>query len=1381
MLRRIISLFLALVFSLQSAAMANPAMVVPAAEGAFCPVLARGISRGPEGVRFSLDKGDVKTRPDDELARLSGYFNIGLALPNDAFWVNLRPDGGARMIDPDLERTDMGRVLLAADVQLKKDLALLTSPATETGRKYWDKLYAKAETLAGRDASSIPTLSRPWIVPGEVVMVQEKDGSGVHIYKALLKVMLEQDYLKDSPTYSFKDERSKELNDYAAGLIRELIIPRLNKDVNSARRYAALRQVYYALILAQWYKRSGGVRTDTRDLSGLGSKAPWSKETYFREYQKSFRNGEYDISEARDGRVRRYVSGGFVMGDVIPAVPAKTVDEIASREHLLLDGGFQRIPAHQLFQEEADHAFLEPLTEAQAAKLFNEAIGTDNRIHELFLSDKAYTAKARELSGLLTLMETQLFRLDVLTAADMRAVSGLHARLYAHFTRSADASDGERRTVYDRYVSNLVPIDNFSDDLVPWISTRRINWSEVPSLHTLWNILHQCLLMDAPSIGIGTQTNKRIDGWDRDFVIVGKHDEHVDRLLSLFEEINKGEYSAIIIVNEGGGRLAVNIRELPEGHSGVVHINFPDNTVEWRLWMYSERQAVIEESRFRNAGFTLVSSRSNYVLGSESADHLKDVFSIVVDKDESSALKDGGRKAKQTAIAARASGINGAIYDVFLSGDTYEVKVKKFARLLAEYEDMLYALGVLDGPELGRVRRARERLLHLFHRTQQYGEAEYEVAYDRYIFHLAADDVIFAPPSASGGGLEVAWERIPTLHTLWHVLHEYYLLKFSGIMLPLEEGEARFPVFGPDDEYAARIKEAFTTADPNGYLYPVLLNEGKGKIGVSIRNFFAGDRAVITADFGGNTVEWTFGFDSEAAADREAQRLRDAGFGLCQAKGFYVNGGDSADRLTDILAVVVEMETAAKDGGTAAGMLEAAGVAQCLREAVAEGGLTSRMSEDGQRLELLSAQGEPAGFFYWKLLGKKSVSLRLHVPYGFVDKKPLLKNVLRKLWAKDVEAKLLPGASGSQALLVTWPERAPARDGGDAGRIIEETGIREALQSAAGKAGYVALVDPRRPHINLYSRLTDSRPEGGFVWTMTGRKIRLSLVWAAEGHASQQMITWTMAALEQKGLIVSRVPGLPVLVVSLARETELTQDVRVLLEYLSDPANDPDTDRFHDRVYDLGYLTEYGDEFDEVLFSLMWTDIGKYYPGLARLLTAVSRATRYPSLMFALEAAVAGAAGDILDSKLPIEARSRALALIVKSERMFSSQEVFFRKEPGLRPLTDGGVGGIDLRALPVAGVPAAVLLRSLSGGRETRIADLDAEFGKISRLFGMDAAPSCQRIKEFVLACWRGGELGRRSGEARECLARLFRAQEARSEPADGDTRVLLAVVSGS
>ncbi|MFH1440602.1 MAG: phosphoglycerate kinase [Candidatus Omnitrophota bacterium] len=170
--------------------------------------------------------------------------------------------------------------------------------------------------------------------------------------------MLEEDYLKynavgeglasshkqdTNKSYEFNDPRAKELNKYSTQLIRELIIPKLTKEVNSSKRYAALRQVYYSLILSRWFKMrfSGKQGTyasliNSGNLTNLTSQQAWSKATYFKQYQKSFSEGEYNIKEpvsTPTGQViRSYFSGGiqmtssaigvdrFVVGKEIPAV-----------------------------------------------------------------------------------------------------------------------------------------------------------------------------------------------------------------------------------------------------------------------------------------------------------------------------------------------------------------------------------------------------------------------------------------------------------------------------------------------------------------------------------------------------------------------------------------------------------------------------------------------------------------------------------------------------------------------------------------------------------------------------------------------------------------------------------------------------------------------------------------------------------------------------------------------------------------------------------------------------------------------------------------------------------------------------------------------------
>lgn len=308
--------------------------------------LSKGGSRGGFNLPYPSKASTVKqgvslngTSPDVESVTkdLLTYFFTGIALPNDTFWVNLRPDSPNNIIDPLLAQTEVGKILLEADLQLKKDTARATSPETPEGKEYWNKLYTKAAELYGIQNVTIPTLTRPWIVPDEIIIRESK--TSAYVYKATLKVMLEQDYLSEArgqktedgrlmAEYRFDDPRAKLLNEYSSKLIRENIIPKLTKDINNAKRYAPLRQVYYSLILAQWFKaRKAGdgslkKRTvplipnliDSRNLSNLQSKTPYSVNTYFNAYKENFAKGEYNIQEpvstAYGQTIRSYFSGG---------------------------------------------------------------------------------------------------------------------------------------------------------------------------------------------------------------------------------------------------------------------------------------------------------------------------------------------------------------------------------------------------------------------------------------------------------------------------------------------------------------------------------------------------------------------------------------------------------------------------------------------------------------------------------------------------------------------------------------------------------------------------------------------------------------------------------------------------------------------------------------------------------------------------------------------------------------------------------------------------------------------------------------------------------------------------------------------------------------
>ncbi len=370
MFKRAISLILTLSFGLQQTVFAYTASLNLSGylnqgpnltiSDKFRPVNLRYFSYQPQTNDFKilLDKGDFAkglspqgTVPDQERLKeaakqLMDYFKIGLSLSNDKFWVNLRPDSEDEIIDDELAKTDLGKVMLEADLKLKQDTALFTSPQTPQGKEYWNKLYKRAGELFGTENITIPTLTRPWIVPGEIILRESSDNNskasqGAYIYKANLKVLLEEDYLKSSQLsavssqqYEFNDPRLKELNQYSTQLIRELILPKLTQKVNSSKDYANLRQVYFSLILARWFKETFSPQSivhspqndsyikmiDSHNLTNLTSKQAWDKTTYFNAYQKSFKEGEYNLSEpiyTPTGQViRRYMSGGI--GNLLP-------------------------------------------------------------------------------------------------------------------------------------------------------------------------------------------------------------------------------------------------------------------------------------------------------------------------------------------------------------------------------------------------------------------------------------------------------------------------------------------------------------------------------------------------------------------------------------------------------------------------------------------------------------------------------------------------------------------------------------------------------------------------------------------------------------------------------------------------------------------------------------------------------------------------------------------------------------------------------------------------------------------------------------------------------------------------------------------------------
>ena len=86
----------------------------------------------------------------------------------------------------------MGRDLLAQDYILKQLTASLMYPEDDLGKKFWSRVYQKAEELYGSTDIPLNTFNKIWIVPDQAT-VYEHEGAAF-VIQSHLKVMLEEDY-----------------------------------------------------------------------------------------------------------------------------------------------------------------------------------------------------------------------------------------------------------------------------------------------------------------------------------------------------------------------------------------------------------------------------------------------------------------------------------------------------------------------------------------------------------------------------------------------------------------------------------------------------------------------------------------------------------------------------------------------------------------------------------------------------------------------------------------------------------------------------------------------------------------------------------------------------------------------------------------------------------------------------------------------------------------------------------------------------------------------------------------------------------------------------------------------------------------------------------
>jgi hypothetical protein len=299
---------------------------------AFSPPIITGMTihpKNPLQFDFIVDTGDNHIKGEalkKESQKLINYFMATLTVPEDEMWVNLSPYEKNRIIADGLSKTEMGRDMLAQDYILKQLTASLIYPESRLGKEFWDRIYTKAQEQFG--TTQIPTniFNKVWIVPQDAtVYVQDHN---IFVTHSHLKVMLEEDYLslnKHSGITALGNQ-SEDIKTQALGsqVVRALVLPALEKEVNEGKNFSNLRQIFNSMILAIWYKNKlkisllNQIYFNKNKINGIDLTDKNVKEKIYRQYLKAYKKGVFNYikedmnPQTQDIMPRKYFSGGIV-------------------------------------------------------------------------------------------------------------------------------------------------------------------------------------------------------------------------------------------------------------------------------------------------------------------------------------------------------------------------------------------------------------------------------------------------------------------------------------------------------------------------------------------------------------------------------------------------------------------------------------------------------------------------------------------------------------------------------------------------------------------------------------------------------------------------------------------------------------------------------------------------------------------------------------------------------------------------------------------------------------------------------------------------------------------------------------------------------------
>ncbi len=434
---RILSAFIAFTFSFTSVIPPSyaqtigalnlpvPGTMVPLSP-AFVPILLKGMTIHPDNplqFDFIIDSGntglDIGTGLDlslqKESERLVKYFLASMTIPKDDLWVNLSPYENDRIIPDELGKTDLGRDMLAQDYILKQLTASLMYPEKELGKEFWDKVYQKAKEKFGTTEIPVNTFNKVWILPDTATVYEH--GQTVYIVEARLRVMLDSDYEAQQSHQVTKSQGHQKAvtGDVVTGdpvttqIVREVILPAIEKEVNEGQNFAPLRQIYHSLILAKWYKETikesllSKVYVDQKKIAGVNTDDPTLKDQIYAQYMEAYKKGVFNYIKEDYDRLsnetipRKYFSGGeqFTNFEVIKLEKTNNPARVASAKV----GKHFELKTRANPQKQDDQSS-SPLSRAEAQALIEERLETQYPGHSEYkelITDEAIDSVVRSM------------------------------------------------------------------------------------------------------------------------------------------------------------------------------------------------------------------------------------------------------------------------------------------------------------------------------------------------------------------------------------------------------------------------------------------------------------------------------------------------------------------------------------------------------------------------------------------------------------------------------------------------------------------------------------------------------------------------------------------------------------------------------------------------------------------------------------------------------------------------------------------------------------------------------------------------------------------------------------------------------------------------